>query len=276
MPLFLSDCKQNFKMQAQLVSAAFDNSDQTIIQNQSLTTPENICNNQQMLTITTSPTSKNPQKTTLSGIPSNIANVFMNKPGITINRVVSTHNPATSVSTPMEEPASNSFSPSNKLQTSKVEVKDIEEPAEAVPISPGVRTVNATFPEFKCKICSKSFKKKEHMTQHNKLHAGIRPFKCNENYCNKSFSRKEHLMRHMVSHTGKKLFHCDICQKYFSRKDNLNKHRRTHTENSNNNGEFVCEICQKCFVVKMYYVQHKLQCFKEVSQTSNNVKMNET
>lgn len=77
-----------------------------------------------------------------------------------------------------------------------------------------------------CEICSKVFKRKEHLAQHTKLHLGLRPFRCEEPNCNKTFSRKEHLMRHCVSHTGKKQFDCDICHKLFSRKDNLNKHKR--------------------------------------------------
>lgn len=77
-----------------------------------------------------------------------------------------------------------------------------------------------------CSQCGRVFKKKEHLTQHAKLHTGHRPFKCNEVGCSKTFSRKEHLMRHIISHTGKKMFSCDLCHKLFSRKDNLNKHRR--------------------------------------------------
>lgn len=271
-PFYLTDCKQtNFKMQTNLVSG-YENNDKNTMQNQTFITSENISNNQtpQMVTITTSSSLNNQQKA-LTGIPSNIANVFLNKPGITINRVVTTQNQTSP--TPTVE-CNSTIPPSQSSKIDDIDLKEIEE--QSVFINPATRTITATVSEFKCKVCLKSFKKKEHMTQHMKLHAGLRPFKCNENYCNKAFSRKEHLMRHMVSHTGKKLFHCDICQKYFSRKDNLNKHRRTHTENSNSNGEFVCEMCQKCFVVKMYYVQHKLQCLKDVSQEPNNVKLNET
>lgn len=79
---------------------------------------------------------------------------------------------------------------------------------------------------FQCATCNRTFKRKELLTQHVKLHAGVRPFKCTEEGCEKAFSRKEHLHRHLISHTGKKLFHCDFCDKPFSRKDNLSKHRR--------------------------------------------------
>lgn len=75
-----------------------------------------------------------------------------------------------------------------------------------------------------CDVCQKTFKRREHLVQHLKLHQGVRPFKCDQ--CEKAFNRKEHLLRHRTSHTGAKSFKCEHCQKMFSRKDNLNKHKR--------------------------------------------------
>ncbi|KXJ76738.1 hypothetical protein RP20_CCG009068 [Aedes albopictus] len=117
-------------------------------------------------------------------------------------------------------------------------------------------SVSSTVSFTSCDVCSKSFKRKEHLMQHLKSHVGLRPFKCDETGCSKSFSRKEHLMRHIVSHTGKKLFACPICRKYFSRKDNLNKHKKTHQQNSSS-APYHCTICSKHFYIKGHFLKHK-------------------
>lgn len=103
-----------------------------------------------------------------------------------------------------------------------------------------------------CDICHKSFKRREHLYQHIKLHTGFRPYTCE--HCNKSFMRKEHLLRHMTSHSGQKNYTCDICEKSFSRNDNLLKHKKTHEKQNS----FTCEVCQKQFVMKHYYLAHKV------------------
>ncbi|XP_032577923.1 transcription factor Sp2 [Drosophila sechellia] len=107
-----------------------------------------------------------------------------------------------------------------------------------------------------CPTCKREFKKKEHLTQHVKLHAGLRPFKCSEEGCDKTFSRKEHLSRHLVSHSGQKMYTCEVCKKPFSRKDNLNKHRRIHTQTSTET-LYCCDVCNKNFATKLHYEKHR-------------------
>lgn len=102
-----------------------------------------------------------------------------------------------------------------------------------------------------CEVCQKTFKRREHLYQHVKLHTGFRPYRCTE--CNKSFVRKEHLLRHMVLHSGERNYACDICSKSFSRHDNLLKHIRTH----NKEPAYTCDVCQKVFIVKHYYDAHR-------------------
>lgn len=111
-------------------------------------------------------------------------------------------------------------------------------------------TLQSNNNSFSCDVCSKPFKRKEHLYQHRKLHTGERPYVCTA--CGKAFSRKEHLVRHSVSHTGEKMHECEMCGKSFSRKDNLHKHRKTHGVS----GPYTCETCGKSFVVKHYYLIH--------------------
>ncbi|EDV49130.1 mucin-5AC [Drosophila erecta] len=107
-----------------------------------------------------------------------------------------------------------------------------------------------------CPTCKREFKKKEHLTQHVKLHAGLRPFKCSEEGCDKTFSRKEHLSRHLISHSGQKMYTCEVCKKPFSRKDNLNKHRRIHTQTATET-LYCCDVCNKNFATKLHYEKHR-------------------
>ena len=46
--------------------------------------------------------------------------------------------------------------------------------------------------------------------------------------CLKTFKRKDHLANHERTHTEERPFQCEICNKAFARKDNLDKHRRIH------------------------------------------------
>ncbi|QLQ80149.1 hypothetical protein HG537_0D01500 [Torulaspora globosa] len=54
-----------------------------------------------------------------------------------------------------------------------------------------------------------------------------KPFKCKE--CSKAFRRSEHLKRHIRSvHSSERPFACMFCEKKFSRSDNLSQHLKTH------------------------------------------------
>lgn len=111
-------------------------------------------------------------------------------------------------------------SPNKVIPVHSINAMPSEEEETGIAIEVGVDKQNKPT----CDVCQKEFKRKEHLTQHMKLHQGVRPFKCDQ--CDKAFNRKEHLLRHRTSHTGAKSFKCEHCQKMFSRKDNLNKHKR--------------------------------------------------
>ncbi|PSN31448.1 hypothetical protein C0J52_19050 [Blattella germanica] len=103
---------------------------------------------------------------------------------------------------------------------------------------------------FQCKICSKSFTRKNDRNRHMIIHTSNRPFQCE--ICSKSFTQKSYLSIHMITHTAKRPFQCEICNKSFTQKSNLNTHMITHTYNS----RFKCEICSKSFSQKSYLSTH--------------------
>nr|XP_023027154.1 zinc finger protein 420-like isoform X2 [Leptinotarsa decemlineata] len=96
--------------------------------------------------------------------------------------------------------------------------------------------------QFICKICSKSCKRKDLLTKHEKIHTERKTqFICK--ICSKSCKRRELLTKHEKIHIGKKSFHCKLCSKSFLKRGNLVVHERLHT------GEkpFLCKICCTSF-----------------------------
>lgn len=51
---------------------------------------------------------------------------------------------------------------------------------------------------YQCEICSRSFKRNEHLTRHKRSHYADRPFTCP--VCVRSFTRQDSLLRHLSSH----------------------------------------------------------------------------
>ncbi|KXN65348.1 hypothetical protein CONCODRAFT_44544 [Conidiobolus coronatus NRRL 28638] len=50
---------------------------------------------------------------------------------------------------------------------------------------------------YKCKICSKSFNRKNSLVRHERIHSGLKPYSCK--VCNKQFTRKDILEGHKLS-----------------------------------------------------------------------------
>ena len=82
--------------------------------------------------------------------------------------------------------------------------------------------------DFTCGSCGKTFKTKNDVTKHEKIHSGIKTHKCS--YCEKRFLAPYKVRKHEVIHTGVMEYSCSKCGKRFNQKCNQNTHERKCSE----------------------------------------------
>lgn len=106
---------------------------------------------------------------------------------------------------------------------------------------------------YKCTQCVKAFANSSYLSQHMRIHLGIKPFgPCN--YCGKKFTQLSHLQQHIRTHTGEKPYKCKFtgCDKAFSQLSNLQSHSRCHQTDK----PFKCNSCYKCFTDEQSLLDH--------------------
>ena len=99
---------------------------------------------------------------------------------------------------------------------------------------------------YRCTECTKSFANSSYLSQHSRIHLGIRPYLCE--ICLKKFTQLSHLQQHQRTHTGDKPYKCRYgnCTKAFSQLSNLQSHSRSHQTDK----PFKCNI----FVMQYLYI----------------------
>ncbi|XP_032242971.2 zinc finger protein 91 [Nematostella vectensis] len=139
--------------------------------------------------------------------------------------------------------------------------------------------------DFKCDVCEKCFITKAHLKTHKVVHT--RQPRCSS--CKETFDSKENLKQHSSagcpekSSQEKEAYTCQVCDKVFSRVSSYKTHFRYHSKNSltfkcshcnetfsnrqslikhqrevTAEGDFKCDVCEKCFITKAHLKTHKV------------------
>ncbi|KAG5682051.1 hypothetical protein PVAND_011439 [Polypedilum vanderplanki] len=105
---------------------------------------------------------------------------------------------------------------------------------------------------YKCTQCTKAFANSSYLSQHTRIHLGIKPYLCE--ICQRKFTQLSHLQQHIRTHTGDKPYKCRHtgCIKQFSQLSNLQSHSRCHQTDR----PFKCNSCYKCFNDETALLQH--------------------
>ena len=123
---------------------------------------------------------------------------------------------------------------------------------------------------YKCPHCSKTFASIHNMKKHQVVHTGMREFQCNK--CPYNTQKRNILLKHLELHhliennpdLLNKFMKCDLCDFICESKKILGVHRRIHNtlattkEGQNNEGSYVCSICNGILNTRDELVEHLL------------------
>nr|XP_014088685.1 zinc finger protein 12 isoform X3 [Bactrocera oleae]XP_036233180.1 zinc finger protein 12 isoform X3 [Bactrocera oleae]XP_036233181.1 zinc finger protein 12 isoform X3 [Bactrocera oleae] len=137
--------------------------------------------------------------------------------------------------------------------TSKQTVnRDLVKKEKTSPAKRGPKPKKVKPTSYICDICGNIYPSQGRLTEHIKLHKGIKPHECE--ICGHCFAQTQQLTRHMNTHTGNRPYKCSYCPAAFADLSTRNKHHRIHT----NERPYVCDVCGKSFTYTNTLKFHKM------------------
>lgn len=105
-----------------------------------------------------------------------------------------------------------------------------------------------------CTYCGKTFARRQWLEEHERVHTGERPYKCDQ--CDATFAQRANFRTHRsVTHQNKANFKCNQCERSFKRKRLLDNHIKSkHTQLR----DLKCEHCEATFTNPVNMVKHLL------------------
>ncbi|KAL5274342.1 hypothetical protein ACFFRR_000837 [Megaselia abdita] len=114
-------------------------------------------------------------------------------------------------------------------------------------------------PLYQCDVCSELFNRKYKAFLHQSSDHATDPSMKSCQYCSRKFCSQQLLEMHLRDQCEnlEKKYSCDKCNLKFYWEENMRNHDRKHKKSSNQ-GDQVCEICNKAFTKKKDLDRHKI------------------
>ena len=107
-----------------------------------------------------------------------------------------------------------------------------------------------------CEQCGLSYPSRGDLNRHiDDVHPELKPYQCDT--CSKRFKLKSYLQQHELSHTPGRNWVCGVCKKDFKCRHSLRQHLMWHTRQENNE-KFTCEECGKEIQYELNMKRHML------------------
>lgn len=107
-----------------------------------------------------------------------------------------------------------------------------------------------------CTVCNKLFRTNYKLRVHMETHAeNNAKFICSFESCRKAFKSRIGLQEHAAKHTGNFNFTCEICNKQFFLRSYFVAHKRIHSKSGQKT--FSCSLCTKIFKSKQNLIDHE-------------------
>ncbi|XP_064548505.1 zinc finger protein 568-like [Drosophila montana] len=105
-----------------------------------------------------------------------------------------------------------------------------------------------------CTYCGKTFARRQGLEEHERVHTGERPYKCD--LCEASFAQRANWRTHLLTiHQNQANFKCSMCERSFKRKRLLENHIKSkHTQLR----DLQCEHCEATFTNAVNLLKHLL------------------
>ncbi|XP_050074491.1 zinc finger protein 883-like [Anopheles maculipalpis] len=111
---------------------------------------------------------------------------------------------------------------------------------------------NRKIPIVKCIFCCKTYRGRNTLRKHLKIHFQIKNYSCP--FCERTFSDRTSLRMHETRHSNIKSFKCDQCERAYYSQVELKQHRIAKHGKRNH----VCTVCNKRFSTKTILQDHEL------------------